>query len=42
MKMNTMEKLYNAMFYELPEIQVPEEVRVPALKALKAMLEISK
>jgi quinolinate synthase len=42
MKMNTMEKLYNAMFYELPEIQVPEDVRVPALKALKAMLEISK
>ncbi|MBP6410542.1 MAG: quinolinate synthase NadA [Pseudarcicella sp.] len=42
MKMNTMEKLYNAMFYELPEISVPEETRVAALKALKAMLEISK
>jgi quinolinate synthase len=42
MKMNTLEKLYNAMFYELPEIQVPEDIRVPALKALIAMLEISK
>ncbi len=42
MKMNTLEKLYNAMFYELPEIQVSEEVIEPALKALKAMLEISK
>ncbi|MBP6386996.1 MAG: quinolinate synthase NadA [Pseudarcicella sp.] len=42
MKMNTMEKLYNAMFYELPEISVPEVTRVAALKALKAMLEISK
>jgi quinolinate synthase len=42
MKMNTLEKLYNCMFYELPEIQVAEEVRIPALKAVKAMLEISK
>lgn len=42
MKMNTLEKLYNSMFYELPEINVPEEVRIPALKAVKAMLEISK
>ncbi|MDI9868719.1 quinolinate synthase NadA [Flectobacillus roseus] len=42
MKMNTLEKLYNAMFYELPEIQVAEDIREPALKALKAMLDISK
>ena len=42
MKMNTMEKLYNCMYYELPEIQVAEEVRIPALKAVRAMLEISK
>jgi len=42
MKMNTLEKLYNCLFYELPEIQVPEETRVPALRAVKAMLEISK
>jgi quinolinate synthase len=42
MKMNTLEKLYNCMYYELPEIQVPEAVRIPALKALRAMLDISK
>ncbi|MHA8064769.1 quinolinate synthase NadA [Aquirufa aurantiipilula] len=42
MKMNTLEKLYNALYYELPEIQLSEEIRIPAYKALKAMLEISK
>lgn len=42
MKMNTLEKLYNALYYELPEIHLSEEVRIPAYKALKAMLEISK
>ena len=42
MKMNTLEKLYNALFYELPEIEISEEIRIPAYKALKAMLEISK
>ena len=42
MKMNTLEKLYNCMYYELPEIFVEEDIRIPALKAVKAMLEISK
>ncbi len=42
MKMNTLEKLYNALYYELPEIHLREEIRIPAYKALKAMLEISK
>jgi len=42
MKMNTLEKLYNALFYELPEIEITEEIRIPAYNALKAMLEISK
>lgn len=42
MKMNTLEKLYNALFYELPAIELSEEIRKPAYKALKAMLEISK
>ncbi|MHA8090531.1 quinolinate synthase NadA [Aquirufa antheringensis] len=41
MKMNTLEKLYNALYYELPEINLPEATRVPAYKALKAMLEVS-
>lgn len=42
MKMNTLEKLYNAMYYELPAIEIKEEVRIPAYNALKAMLAISK
>lgn len=42
MKMNTLEKLYNCMFYEMPEIDVPEPIRQKALKALRAMLDISK
>jgi quinolinate synthase len=41
MKMNTLDKLYNALYYELPEIHLAEETRVPAYKALKAMLTIS-
>lgn len=42
MKMNTLEKLHNALYYELPAIEISEEIRIPAHKALKAMLEISK
>ncbi|MFT4032524.1 MAG: quinolinate synthase NadA [Siphonobacter sp.] len=42
MKMNTLEKLYNCMYYEMPEINIPEETRLKALKGLKAMLDISK
>jgi quinolinate synthase len=41
MKMNTLEKLYNALYYELPEIHLEESIRIPAYKALKAMLKIS-
>ncbi len=41
MKMNTLEKLYNALFYELPEINISENIRIPSFKALKAMLAIS-
>lgn len=42
MKMNTLEKLYNALYFELPTIEISEEIRIPAYKALKAMLAISK
>lgn len=42
MKMNTLEKLYNALYYELPEIHLSEEIRKPAHRALKNMLELSK
>ena len=40
MKMNTMEKLYNTLYYELPEISVNEKTQAGALKALNNMLSI--
>jgi quinolinate synthase len=40
MKMNTLEKLYNALYYEVPEIQVNEKTQIGALKALNNMLAI--
>ena len=40
MKMNTMEKLYNTLYYELPEISVNEKTQEGALKALNNMLAI--
>jgi quinolinate synthase len=42
MKMNTLEKLYNCMLYEQPEIIVPEDVRVKAYESVARMLELSK
>jgi len=42
MKLNTLEKLYNCLYYELPEIQLDEEIRVRAEKPIIRMLEISK
>jgi quinolinate synthase len=40
MKMNTLEKLYNALYYEAPEIRVNEKTQVGALKALNNMLAV--
>jgi quinolinate synthase len=40
MKMNTLEKLYNALYYEVPEIQVNEKTQIGALKALNNMLAV--
>ncbi|MDR1092479.1 MAG: quinolinate synthase NadA [Prevotella sp.] len=42
MKLNTMEKLYLCMKYELPEILMDEEVRLKALRPINKMLELSK
>ena len=42
MKMNTLEKLYNTLYYELPEIHVPEAIRVKAEASVLRMLEMSK
>jgi quinolinate synthetase complex, A subunit len=41
MRLNTLEKLYNCLKYELPEITVEEEIRVKAVKSIHRMLEIS-
>ena len=42
MKLNTMEKLYNCLKFELPEIIIDEELRQKAEKSIIKMLEISK
>ena len=41
MKLNTLEKLYLCMEYELPEIIMDESLRVAAKKPIERMLEIS-
>jgi quinolinate synthase len=42
MKLNTLEKVYLSMKYELPEIILPEEIRLASLKPIQRMLEISR
>jgi quinolinate synthase len=42
MRLNTMEKLYLCLKYELPEITVPAEIQKKALIPIQRMLEISK
>jgi quinolinate synthase len=41
MKLNTLEKLYLCMEYELPEIKMDEQLRLAAKKPIERMLEIS-
>ena len=41
MRMNTMEKLYNTLRYEWPEIKVPAAVARKAVRPIDRMLEIS-
>ncbi|STD53715.1 quinolinate synthase NadA [Empedobacter falsenii] len=41
MKLSTLEKLYLCMKYELPEIQIEEDLRVKALASINRMLELS-
>ncbi|MEZ5017750.1 MAG: quinolinate synthase NadA [Flavipsychrobacter sp.] len=41
MKLNTLEKLYLAMKYELPEINMDEDLRLAAKKPIDKMLELS-
>jgi quinolinate synthase len=42
MKLNTLEKLYLCLQYETPELTMPEDLRLAALKPIDKMLEISK
>ena len=42
MKLNTLEKLYLCMKYELPEITMSEELRIAAKKPIDRMLSMSR
>jgi quinolinate synthase len=42
MKLNTLEKLYLCIKYELPQIHMAEDIRLASLKPIQRMLEISK
>jgi len=42
MKLNTLEKLYTCMKYELPKIIMDETLLIAAKKPINRMLEISK
>lgn len=42
MKMNTLQKLYNCLLNESPQIEVPEHIRKRALVPIERMLELSK
>ncbi|WP_255434041.1 quinolinate synthase NadA [Carboxylicivirga sp. M1479] len=41
MKLNSLEKLYNALKYEWPSIEVDETIRLDAVKPINRMLDIS-
>lgn len=41
MRLVTMEKLYNSLKYEWPVVEVPEDIRVKAIRPINKMLEIS-
>ncbi len=42
MKLNSLEKIYNTLLYEWPEILIDEDIRVEAVKPITRMLDISK
>ena len=41
MKMNTLLKIYNALKYEWPTVEIPEDIRKEAVKPIERMLEMS-
>ena len=42
MKRNTLEKIYNCLKYEQPELLMNEELRLAARKPIDRMMEISR
>ena len=42
MRLNTLEKLYNCLKNEMPEIIIDEELQKKAVKPILKMLEMSK
>ncbi len=42
MKLNSLEKIYNTLLYEWPEIEIDEDIRVKAVKPIERMLDISR
>ena len=42
MKLNTLEKVYNTLKYEWPQVDVPTEIAEKAIRPIDRMLEISK
>ena len=41
MRLNTLEKVYLCLLYELPEVSVPEDTREQALRPIRRMMEMS-
>ena len=41
MKMNTLQKIYNTLKYEWPQIEVDPEIAKDAVKPIERMLELS-
>ena len=41
MKLNNLQKIYNALKYELPEVNLEEDLRIKAEKPIRRMLKIS-
>jgi quinolinate synthase len=41
MKLNTLEKLYNCLYYEQPEIVLSEDIIARARRPIERMLELS-
>jgi len=41
MKLNTLEKIYNSLKYEWPEVLIDESLRIKAVKPIQKMLELS-